>query len=494
MRGIVVGRQLFRSGSVAVLSAVVVATFAAQSFAQPPRAPVCAVDGMDMKKLPKAKADLGTLPNVPLGRQTVDDAIRVIEDTKAPPGAADAAKARVPAARDACAGALNSKTMANLPAHLCVALSDYALGPGKTEAAKCRVDWIDFLGGQLPNTNDRNRLLGDAQEIKAKILYNQNDFAGAMAAYEKAAGAGAPAGYWPTTSRLLRLAELQERYPDKIAAAIGTYQRAIAQSDIGEKKYDVLRNWALLVSKTGTLKDKRERWKALVDYRSTPEANYRYAETFLQEGPSDKPDPEVIKALNAATVGPAGDEDQANARSRAWYYLAVFAARSANTRDAWKTVAQYAGDGSADPRASRLKCIAEVASGGNAGSCPSAASTAEQYFLRGIKTLRESQFLPSDTKDYSKAWLDKVGEAEKSFSDGRDRATDRDLLDWLELGDQKSPKVQELLKGGEAIARDWQRTRPGYQNCSTFPALVISGPEADKMFESLDLKKCAHKP
>jgi hypothetical protein len=482
------------------------ALIAAPTFAQTPRAPGCSVEGLDARKLARAKPDLSSLPGVSLGRQTVDDVIRAIDEGK-PAADVEAAKAKIPAARDTCAGALTSKSsaMGNIPAHLCVALSDFV--QHRDDAAGCRIDWIEFLGDRLRGADqERARpYLGDALETQGKILIARQDLNGAKNAYQRAVD------YQETVPRLFNLAQLQEKRSET-SDAIATYQKLNARPDIGERKYDVLRSWATLVSNTSTsVAEKRERWNVLRQYRSTPEANLRYAETFLGDSTNGSPDQQLTQALIAATTAPVNNADavQANARSVAWYYRAVFAARTAGNREAWKTVAQYAGDGSAAPRASRLKCIAEVAGGSlrypaDTGACPSSASTPEQLFLRGVMILRASQFLPPGctaelrsqgrpcTPDYSTRWLGLVGEARQTFSIGRNMANDKDVVDWLEQGDQNSPKLLELLKAGEAIAQDWQTTRPGFANCTRFPEPPGLDSKARAMFGSLDLLNCAH--
>jgi hypothetical protein len=71
-------------------------------------------------------------------------------------------------------------------------------------------------------------------------------------------------------------------------------------------------------------------------------------------------------------------------------------------------------------------------------------------------------------------------------------ANDRDVVDWLEQGDQNSPKLLELLKAGETIAQDWQTTRPGFASCTKFPTPSNLDPRAREMFNKLDLLNCAH--
>ncbi len=499
----------FKTVRKTVLAAAVMLALAPAALAQ---GPACRLDGLtdkQLKDLPKAKPDLSALTGVVLGRQTVDEAVTTIEDSKSTPAMVDAARAKVTAARDLCVSALVSKqnVTGNLYAHACVALADYA--QGRNESVKCRVDWIEFFGNQV-KAGDKDRirpLLGDAWEAKAKVQRAQLDEGGAQISYEKADA------YQRTTTRLYNLAKLYEKNQITAPKAISTYRDLSERPDIGERKYDVLRSWALLVSDDAntSMAGKRERWDALRKQWSTPEANLRYAETFLKDNLGGVPDQAVTDALAAATAGSANNDDavQSNARSFAWYYRAVFAARSAINRESWKTVAQYAGDGSAAPRATRLKCLSETASGGGGSSsgvtaCPTAASTAEQHFLRGAMTLRASQFLPpactpqlrqqgrACTENYSARWLELVSQAKQSFSNGRDLSNDKDTLDWLEQGDLNSPRLRDLLKAGETIAQDWQTTRPGFASCKTFPTPADLEGKARDVFGKLDLLKCAH--
>jgi hypothetical protein len=459
-----------------------------------------------MKSLAKAKVDLSQLPNVPLGRQTIDGAIKVIEDARSTPEMVQAERAKVPAARDACLNALTSKsnTIGNLRAHVCVALADYA--ERRDDALRCRVDWIDFLGGKFDAPKEQKEILGDAWEANAKVLIAQQNISGGMDAYGRATR------FSDTSARLFNLAQLEEKYPDRTADAIAHYDTLSGRSDSfldERKKYEVLRNLATLVSKTNaSAVDKRKRWENLLKFKRTPEGHLQYARTFLDENMSGDPNPDAIKALVAATEEGSvadGEADQSNARSIAWYYRAVFAARSAASREAWATVVKYASNGSAAPRAARLKCIATVASGNvsDASACQSSTSTAEQNFLLGVMRLRSSQFLPRcnaessnqpclGSSEYTNRWLGLVGDAKRSFSDGRNAANNQDVLDWLEQGQQNSPRLVELLKAGETIAQDWQTNRPG-KNCKSFPRPAGLDPKAETLFGQLDLLNCEHK-
>lgn len=510
---------IFRRASQTVF-AVAVAMFATPALAQPS----CPLEGLNNNQLKdlatKTKPDLSALPGVALGKQTVVEAIATIEAETSTPAMIEAARAKVPAARDLCVSALNPKTAAigNLSAHLCVALSDFV--QRRDEAAKCRVDWIDFLGRKVPSRDyDSIRpLLGDAWEAKGKIQLAQQDFNGAQDSYDRART------YAVTLARLLNLAQLYERRSETALAA-QTYMELSNHPDIGTRKNDVLRSWAVLVSndKNSSVDARRTRWKALRDYqlslgpnfKATPEANYKYAETFLSENLGSAPPSEVTIALANATDPslPVGDAEQSKARSNAWYYRAVFAARTASTPEAWKTVAQYAGDGSAAPRAARLKCLAEIASGGgksasDVGACPSYPSTPEQLFLSGVRILRSSQYLPVactaelikqnkpcsreyTAAGYAEKWLDMLRQAKRQFSDGRNIANNTDVIDWLEYGDGNSPKLLELLKAGETISQDWQTIKPGFKGCKgPVPGGLDS--KAQEVFYKLDLLSCAH--